>query len=275
MRIAVLHPGAMGTTVAAAAAAGGHAVYWVSEGRSAATRRRAEGLAELADMRALADLDAVLSVCPPESARAVADAVLATGFRGVYVDANAIAPATARAIAARVAAAGATYVDGGIVGPPALRAGTTRLYVSGARAAEVAAWFEDSLLEAIVIGDDPGAASALKMAYAAWSKGTSALLLAVAALAEHEGIIEPLRAEWQRSQPGLAARLAATAPAVAPKAWRFVGEMEEIADTFEDAGLSGQFHEGAAETYRRLEKFKDREDVVLDVALAALLEQSH
>jgi hypothetical protein len=130
-------------------------------------------------------------------------------------------------------------------------------YLSGARAGDVAGWFAGSVLQAIVLGDDPGAASALKMAYAAWSKGTSALLLAVAALAEHEGVSEALRAEWQRSQPGLVARLDATAPAVAPKAWRFVGEMEEIAATFEAAGLSGAFHRGASEVYRALAPLKD------------------
>jgi 3-hydroxyisobutyrate dehydrogenase-like beta-hydroxyacid dehydrogenase len=270
MRIALLHPGAMGSTVGRAAVGAGHSVSWVGEGRSAASRARAEGFTELRCLDDVASLDAVLSVCPPEAATELADAVLATGFRGLYVDANAIAPATTRTIAERVARAGGRFVDGGLIGPPARRAGTTRLYLSGPEAALVAEWFAGSVLEAIVVGDEAGAASALKMAYAAWSKATSALLLGVAALAEHEGVADALRGEWDRSQPGLTARLLATAPGVAPKAWRFVAEMEEIAATFAAAGLTPRFHEGAAEVYRCLEAFKDREGVTLPETIAAL-----
>jgi hypothetical protein len=143
-------------------------------------------------------------------------------------------------------------------------------YLSGARAGDVAGWFAGSVLQAIVLGDDPGAASALKMVYAAWSEGTSALLLAVAALAEREGVSEALRAEWQRSQPGLVARLEATASAVAPKAWRFVAEMEEIAATFEAAGQSPLFHRGAAALYMALARFRDADRVSVSDALVAL-----
>lgn len=127
------------------------------------------------------------------------------------------------------------------------------------------------MLEAIVVNDEPGAASALKMAYAAWTKGTSALLLAVAALAEHEGVGDMLRQEWDRSQRGLSNRLHTTAPGVAGKAWRFVGEMEEIASSFAAAGLSSRFHEGATESYARLAEFKGRDNVQVDEVIAALL----
>ena len=102
-----------------------------------------------------------------------------------------------------------------------------------------------------------GAASALKMAYAAWTKGTSALLLAVRALAIREGVDDALRAEWDRSQPGLGARSEAALAGNVRKAWRFVGEMEEIAATFAAAGLPPGFHEACAALYDRLGSYKD------------------
>jgi hypothetical protein len=104
---------------------------------------------------------------------------------------------------------------------------------------------------------DVGTASALKMAYAAWTKGSSALLMAVCALAIHEGVDRVLRAEWQRSQPGLGARSESAVAANANKAWRFVGEMEEIAATFAAAGLPAGFHQACAVVYERLGRYKD------------------
>lgn len=217
----------------------------------------------------IGSVNVVVSVCPPDAALAQARAVMAAGFRGTYIDANAVSPATARAIAAVVEPT-ARCVDGGIIGPPADRLGTTRLYLSGNAAAEAAVWFANSNVEAIAMGTEIGAASALKMAYAAWTKGSSALLLAVAALAEAEGVSDVLAAEWARSQPGTAQRAVATARGVAPKAWRFVGEMEEIAATFEAAGLPGTFHQGAAQLYRRLAGFKDGDEPTLTAVIERL-----
>ena len=102
-----------------------------------------------------------------------------------------------------------------------------------------------------------GAASALKMAYAAYSKGSSALLIAIRALAVREGVDEALLGEWERSQPGLSARSEQAVRNNARKAWRYVEEMEEIAASFEDAGLPGGFHQAAAEIYRGMERYKD------------------
>lgn len=263
---AVLHPGAMGATVAAACRG---LVLWASRGRSAATRARAAaaGLTEAADLGEIVGrADTVISVCPPHAAEAVAEEVAAAGFGGRYVDANAVSPATAR----RMAACFERFVDGGIIGPPAMAAGTTRLYLSGPGAAEVAARFEGSVLDARPVPGGPGTASALKMAYAAWTKGTSALLLAVAALARANGVDGPLAEEWEMSQPGLVDRLADAADSVAPKAWRWSGEMAEIADTFAAAGLPDGFHRAAAAVYRRLEGFKDASGLEVADALAAL-----
>ena len=260
MRLGILHPGEMGASVAAAARAAGSAVCWASDGRSGATRRRAEQ-AELEDAGTLEALvaasETILSVCPPESAPELADAVMAAGFRGVFVDANAIAPDTARALAARVESAGARFVDGGIIGPPARREATTRLYLSGGDAQAVAGAFRGSVLEAMVIGARPGAASALKMSYAAWTKGSAALLTAIRALAVAEEVEAALLDEWAISQPGLEARSVQGARGNAFKAWRFAGEMREIAATFEAAGLPGGFHGAAAEIYARLADYKD------------------
>lgn len=260
--VGLLHPGEMGATVGRALAVGGARVLWSGAGRSADTVQRAgaAGLEDAGDLDALVRrADWIVSVCPPASAGEVAEAVLAAGFRGVYVDANAIAPATAEAIAAKLEAGGCRFVDGGIIGPPAHRPGSTRLYLSGVGASDVAECFAGTDLEARVVRGAAGAASALKMAYAAWTKGSAALLLAARSLAHQAGVEEGLLEEWGLSQPHLERLSEGTARSVSPKAWRFAGEMEEIAATFASAGLPSGFHQAAAEIYRRLAGFRTGE----------------
>lgn len=266
--IGVLHPGDMGATVAAACSG---TVLWASEGRSAETCERAAD-AGLSDAGALASLtaaaDTVISVCPPHGAEALAAEVADTGFTGCFVDANAVSPATARRIATRFE----NFVDGSLIGPPAREPGTTRLYLAGPDAARVAARFAGSLLDARVLdGDNIGTASALKLAYASWTKGTNALLVAVAALAAAEGVSDELTAEWGLSQSGLSQRLTYTAIRSAPKAWRWVGEMDEIADTFASAGLPDGFHRAASEVFARLGEFKNARSASVEQLLKALL----
>jgi 3-hydroxyisobutyrate dehydrogenase-like beta-hydroxyacid dehydrogenase len=259
----------MGVTIGAAAATSGARVVWVSHQRGEATRRRAHqaGLADAATLeKALGQSDVVLSVCPPHAAVDVAEQVAAQKFAGIYVDANAVSRATAERIGGIVARAGASFVDGGIIGSPVKQAGTTRLYLSGARAADVAALFSKSMLDARSIGAEPGAASALKVAYASWTKGTDAMLLAIRAYAAHEGVDDALLEEWRISQPQLEKRCDRAAAVATPKAWRYVGEMEEIAEAFEDAGLPGGFHKAAAELCARLDSFKDRTDPAPTIA---------
>lgn len=269
----MLHPGAMGATLGAALAASGHQPLWLGEGRSEATRRRAESsgftaIGSLSELVAVSD--AVICVCPPHAAAEVAESVVRAGFEGPYLDANAVAPATARSLAERV---GPAFIDGGIVGPPAQRAGTTRLYVSGEGAGQVLSWFARSALGVQLVPGPPGAASALKMCYAAYTKGTSALLLAIRALAEAEGVTAALLEEWALSQPELASRSEGAARGTAGKAWRFVGEMQEIAASFAAQDLPGGFHLAAAEVYERMRPLKDVEDVELARVLAALLDR--
>lgn len=264
--VGLLHPGAMGATVGAACRAD---VVWCAAGRSAATRARAAA-AGLEPVGSLSELvgrsDVVVSVCPPAEAERVAESVASAGFDGVYVDANAVSPGTARGVAERFE----RFVDGGIIGPPATRVGTTRLYLSGGDALRVAGLWEGSALDARVIDGGAGAASALKMAYATWTKVSSALLLDVRALARTEGVEPALLDEWAISQPGTAERSVATAGSVGPKAWRFVGEMREIAATFAEAGLPDGFGLAAADLYGRLADLRDRPDITLDDVLDRL-----
>lgn len=258
--VGLLYPGEMGSAVGACARSGGARVLWVGEGRSERTRERAEaaGLEDAKTLEALvAASEVILSVCPPRFAADVARAVAAHRFAGIYMDANAVAPATARQIGAIVEQAGAVFVDGGIVGQPPHAPGKARLYLSGRETGRIEDLFESGNLEAISLSDSPGAASALKMAYAAYSKGSSALLIAIRALAAREGVDEALLREWERSQPGLSARSEQAARNNARKAWRYVEEMEEIAATFLDAGLPAGFHLAAAEIYRRMGRYKD------------------
>jgi 3-hydroxyisobutyrate dehydrogenase-like beta-hydroxyacid dehydrogenase len=259
--VALLHPGEMGSAIGACLARRGLKVVWASSGRGAATRTRANaaGLHDLGSLvRALSGADLVLSVCPPHGALALAREVARQGFEGIFVDANAIAPGTARGVGRVVEKAGASFVDGGIIGPPPVEAGRSRLYLSGGAAREVAELFAGTNLEAIALGAPPGAASALKACYAGWTKGATALLAAIRALAESEGVEDALLAEWKLSQPGLDKRSEAVT-VQARKAWRWIGEMEEIAASFEAAGLPGGFHLAAADLYRKLEGFKTGE----------------
>ncbi len=275
--IGLLHPGEMGSMVGAAARANGLRVLWASEGRSAPTRERAAA-AGLEDAKSIGLLIAasqvIVSVCPPHAAADLAREVAGRGFAGTYVDANAISPETAREICGIIERGGATFLDGGIIGPPPRVPGSTRLYLSGARAGVIASLFARGPLEAIVIDGGPGAASALKMAYAAYTKGTAALLMAIRALAAQAGVDDALSREWERSQPQLAAQAERAVRSNTPKAWRFVGEMEEMAATFERSGLPGGFAQAAAEIYRRLAPYKDSPvpPPLADV-LKALIEQ--
>ena len=252
--VGLLHPGEMGAAVGGCLVTVGHTVLWDPSGRSRASTGRVLA-AELSGtgFGSLVSGSAVIfSICPPHAALDVARTIADAGFGGIYVDANAISVATAERVASVVTAGGADYVDGGIIGPPpeAARTSGTRLYLSGPRAQEVAVLFGRSALEARLADGPAFAASAVKMAYAAWTKGTSALLLACRALARAEGVEPALIAEWQLSQRELPEQSERAASAAALKGWRWIGEMEEIAASMAAAGLPSGFHEAAAEIYK-------------------------
>ena len=243
--VGILHPGEMGAAVGAALRERGVSVLWASAGRSSATAERAEaaGLEDAGDLGAVCRrCEVLLSICPPHAAVAVAQA--AAGFAGTYVDANAIAPETARAIAS----VHPRFVDGGIVGPPPTRPGTTRLYLSGEEAERIAELFAGTNVDARAI---TGSASALKAGYAGWTKGSAALLLAVRELARAEGVEDALLEEWRLSIPELEEHLAGAERSARRKGWRWIGEMEEIARSMDAQDLPTGFHEAAAEVFRR------------------------
>jgi 3-hydroxyisobutyrate dehydrogenase-like beta-hydroxyacid dehydrogenase len=245
--VGVLHPGEMGTAVAAALRGRGETVLWASAGRSEETAERARqaGLEDAGDVAELCRrCEILLSICPPHAALDVAEAT--SGCAGTYVDANAISPATARTIADLHG----RFVDAGIVGPPPLGPGTTRLYLSGGEAESIAGLFADTDVDARVISQEPGAASALKAAYAGWSKGSAALLLTQRALARAEGVEDVLLEEWRLSLPELEEEYASAARSAQRKGWRWVGEMHEIARSMAAHDLPTGFHEAAAEVFR-------------------------
>lgn len=251
-RIGLLSPGQMGAAVGAQLTARGHHVTWASAGRSSITAARAAeaGLKDVLTVDALAaHSELVLSIVPPQFALPAAVAIASTRFDGVYVDANAIAPGTATQVATTVTSSGARFVDGGIVGSPPVRQGTTRLYLSGPNARPVAETFSGTDLEVIVLPGELTSASALKLAYAGWSKGSAALLLAAHKLAARSGVVEALEAEWERSQPGLVERLKAARASAASKGWRWTPEMEEIAAAMRARDLPPGFHRAAAQIF--------------------------
>ncbi len=274
-RIGVLHPGEMGISLAASAQRGGHVVSWASAGRSAQTRERAAkfGLRDAETLAKLCDTcDVIVSVCPPDAAEDVAQQVLAHAFTGLYLDANAISPQRAVQIGEVMAKAGAAFVDGGIIGNPAWKPGTTWLYLAGPCADRAAACFAAGPLETRVLGETIGRASALKMCYAAYSKGTTALLCAALAAAEHLGVRHELQERWAQDGREGAEKAAQRLRSAPAKAWRFAGEMEEIAATFQAAGVPDGFHIAAADLYRRMAHFKDAPaPPALEDVLASLL----
>lgn len=259
-KIGILHPGEMGVSIAASAINSGHEVYWVSQGRSEKTGLRAEqhGLIELPSVEQFCQTcEIILSVCPPHAAEEVASSVLEAGFRGLYLDANAIAPQRATELGERMDEAGVRFVDGGIIGGPAWKPNETWLYLSGEHAPEIAACFSNGPLETKIIGSGIGKASALKMCYAAYSKGTTALLAAIVAAAESLDVRQELYTHWDRDSRGFSGQVNQRVSRVTAKAWRFEGEMRQIALTLQGAGLPVGFHNAAAEIYHRISGFKD------------------
>jgi 3-hydroxyisobutyrate dehydrogenase-like beta-hydroxyacid dehydrogenase len=253
--IALMSPGDMGHAVAAMLRAHGLRVITCLSGRSARTRSLAEkaGIEEVVDDDALVrEADLLLSILVPAEAeslaRRIAAALERTGAKLLYVDCNAIAPETARRIGQLVEAAGARFVDAGIIGPPPKTGTRTPFYASGVHAKSFAA-LRDFGLDVRPIGERPGDASAVKMCYAALTKGTTALMTELSVAAERLGVSAVLRQEFAESQQAAAERMAGGVPAMVPKAHRWVGEMEEIAKTFEDCGLTPKTYLGAAEIY--------------------------
>jgi 3-hydroxyisobutyrate dehydrogenase-like beta-hydroxyacid dehydrogenase len=280
--VAVVSPGAMGSALGAALARGGERVVATSAGRSERTARLADQarLELVPDLRsAVADADVVLSVVPPAAASVVAlDVVRASDVAAspLLVDLNAIAPATVRRIALTAADGGVDVVDGSISGPPPWRQGTTRIYLSGARAREVATLpFEG--VELVVVGDDVGAASAVKMSTASVYKGASALLAQALLAARANGVLEHVLGDLRAGAPELVATVERRLASAAAKSGRYVGEMHEIASAQAAVGLTPGLFEAMADVYAAMAHTQlaseNPEELPPDVALESVLGQ--
>jgi 3-hydroxyisobutyrate dehydrogenase-like beta-hydroxyacid dehydrogenase len=276
--IGILHPGEMGVSVAASAINSGHEVYWTSDGRSEKTRIRAEnhGLIETHSFAEICQVcEIILSICPPHAAEEVAGAVIEHGFKGLYLDANAIAPQRSIKLATLLENAGVHFVDGGIIGGPAWTPQETWLYLSGEHAEAIATCFSNGPLATKILSREIGKASALKMCYAAYSKGTTALLAAVLATAETLGVRRDLYEQWDMDNQGFSDQVNQRVRRVTAKAWRFEGEMREIAATFREAGLPDGFHDASAEIYHRIAGLKDNDmAITVNDILAIMTEKA-
>lgn len=256
--IAVMSPGDMGHAVGRTLREQGFRVITALDGRSARSRELAErgGLEDAGTLaKLIAEADLVLSIMPPGAAQAfataAAEAMGTTGATPVFADCNAVAPATTQRIGGIVGAAGAPFVDGGIIGAPPGKATPPRLYVSGPDAGLLLP-LAGPELKIVSLGPEVGRASALKMCYAALTKGTMTLDTSVLLAGTRLGVYDELKAEFAGSQQAAFKRMENRVPWLAADAERWTGEMEEIAATFGAAGLPGEFHLAAAEIFRLL-----------------------
>jgi 3-hydroxyisobutyrate dehydrogenase-like beta-hydroxyacid dehydrogenase len=254
--IAIIGTGAMGSAVARRLVAHGCRVITVLEGRSTASVQRAQaaGITAVA-ARELATADIVLSIVPPAAAidvaRQSAPLLAAAAGRGVYVDCNAVSPKSARAIAAVIEPSGWAFADAGIIGLPPTGPDGTVFYAAGAAARRLTA-LNDYGLDVRVLDGPVGAASALKMSYAGLSKGVTAICTAMILAASRAGATEALRTELACSRPELLAWARRQVPGAFPKAYRWVAEMEEIAEFASEDPAAQQIYLGIARLYERL-----------------------
>jgi 3-hydroxyisobutyrate dehydrogenase-like beta-hydroxyacid dehydrogenase len=225
------------------------------EGRSERTRRLAaeagiEPVSSYGDLVREADL--VLSILVPaqalNAARRVAQAISETAADVVYADCNAVSPGTVSAVGELIVEAGGTFVDASIIGGPPRGDSSPRLYVSGPDTSCVEALGQYGL-QVVVLGREIGLASAIKMCYAAWTKGSTALCTELLIAAKALGVFDALKQEFQSSQSMMMMRMQRL-PAMPIKSRRFVGEMVEISKTFGDLGLTPDMLSGAADVYR-------------------------
>jgi 3-hydroxyisobutyrate dehydrogenase-like beta-hydroxyacid dehydrogenase len=263
----------MGAQVGAQAVAAGPQVWWLPEGRGPQTVARAEdaGLSPAASLAELAGTcEIILSVCPPAAALDVARRVAATSFSGIYVDANAISPAHALAVAEYFGAR-AQVVDGGIVGGPPVRPGT-RLYLSGPEDAadEVRSIFAGTLLEPRVLDGPIGQASALKLAFASFNKISYLLAAQSFALADTHGVLDELLSLAAHAAPGTLLARPDQVTTAGPRAWRWAPEMQEVAQSLTELRLPGEIADAAASMFSRWTDFKDVPEATLRELIGGL-----
>jgi 3-hydroxyisobutyrate dehydrogenase-like beta-hydroxyacid dehydrogenase len=254
--IAVVAQGAMGAGVGARLAERGLHVITSLAGRSEASAQRAKaaGMVAATDQEC-AQADFFLSICPPSDALALAEKMAAiiapSNKKPVYVDCNAVSPPTKVKIGEVIAKSGAPFVDVGIIGLPPKEGYSPFLHASGPEAAKFGALGEFGI-KVNVIDGPIGAASALKMSYAGITKGVTAVGSMMMLAATRAGVADKLRAELDRSHPAFVANFQRAVPDMFDKAYRFVGEMEEISD------FAGEGDEAARKLYRAIAEFYTR-----------------
>lgn len=270
--VGILHPGSMGAAVAACAAANGHRVLWAPAGRSPATVARAQeyGLEAAPLEQLLADADVVLSLCPPAAAVDVAVQAAESNFAGVYVEANAISPATVGRVA-DVLPASAVLVDAAVVGSPPVGGKAPTLYLAGPGAATelVELLFTGTAVRTHVLGTEPGQASALKLAFSAYQKVSRVLAALATGLAHEHGVEQELAAIAARRRGSYLSETEYI-PKTAARAWRWGPELEEAAAMAADAGLPPDVLTAAARTLARWDDAKDDTQLSIADALARL-----
>ncbi len=258
--VTILMPGDMGSGVGQSLIAQGFDAISPLAGRSEHTHAlaRTAGIRDagtLGDAVAAADL--ILSILPPNHAIAQAQAVAAamqdSGAAPAYADCNAISPMTMAQVAGALAPTGATVIDCGIIGLNPVKTPPTRFYVSGPDTAAIEAIAHDALT-VTKIADEIGKASALKMTYAALTKGSWTMQVALLMTAQQHGVLDALLGEFAYSQSGPLQAMKGRIPFLPADAERWVPEMQEIAATFQAAGVTGNFHTGAAEIFALLAK---------------------
>jgi 3-hydroxyisobutyrate dehydrogenase-like beta-hydroxyacid dehydrogenase len=257
LTVAVIAQGAMGAGIGHRLHSKGVRVLTLLAGRSQASADRAAAAGMIAtDEAEIATADIILSVLPPAEALALAEHLApyltAAASKPLYADCNAISPELARRVGAVTSATGCAFVDGGIIGgPPRPDGYTPKLYAAGPRAAKLAE-LETYGLKVPVLEGPIGAASALKMSYAGFTKGFTAMATATILAATRAGAAEALHAELSASQPVLLTWLDRFIRMMPDKAYRFNGEMAEIAEFIgKDRGES-RIYEGADALYTRI-----------------------
>ena len=260
--IAIQSPGDMGHGIGRLLSQGGYTVVSALEGRSNRTRvlSREAGIEDIGSIGNLFDgVDIILSIMRPDKAlefvQSLAKISIQHSSKPTIVDLNAIAPTTGKIAATEANGAGLRFIDGGIIGgpPKAPQNQSPRLYVSGPGADELMA-LNSTGLDFRNLGTEIGSASAIKMSYAAMTKGLTAIAINSTIIAKLAGVDAAFAEELNFSQPNLFAHMQKWLPDMCPKAYRWVGEMEEIGKTYNENNLPGELFYGIAKTYRIVEE---------------------
>ena len=264
MKIGLMSPGDMGSSVANFFVKAGFQVFSYLSDRSDLSRIRAKdsGIIDRESLESVVnEVDLFFSIIPPDKsvviAKKVRDIALKNKLNFVYLDMNAISPKTSLKIDKIFKESKVSYVDGSIIGAPPRENFFPRFYVSGNNANKID--FLDGIgIEVRVLSDQVGDASALKMAYASITKGTTALYAGALIVAKKTGVYEHFIKELSESQENVLNTMKKSFPQVQSKAYRWIGEMLEISDTFTDSSISGDFHKGAADTFDLISKEFER-----------------